>query len=122
MSVAAGELLHNSGALEGGVQAGSADGLLPRFAADHATADNQMIGSCCRRLDFCEALLTAATAYGIAGCWQWKPLLDGKQVGGRGEGAAGLQLLVCWVPSWDSTGRAGSAAGCRLRLGLAAAG
>lgn len=33
------------------------------------------------RLDFCEALLNAATGYGIAGCWQWKPLLDGKQVG-----------------------------------------
>lgn len=91
MSVAAGELRHNSGALEGGVQAGSAAGLLPRFAADHATADNQMIGSCCRRLDFCEALLTAATAYGIAGCWQWKPLLDGKQVGYLGAQASSFR-------------------------------
>ena len=34
------------------------------------------------RLTFCDALLEAATAYGIADCWQWKPLLDGKQVGG----------------------------------------
>lgn len=41
------------------------------------------------RLDFCEALLSAATAYGIAGCWQWKPLLDGKQVGGGGVGREG---------------------------------
>lgn len=57
-----------------------------------AASFSPRVSSCCpacllaaapprRRLDFCETLLQAATAYGISGCWQWKPLLDGKQVG-----------------------------------------
>jgi hypothetical protein len=35
-------------------------------------------------------LLAAAAAFGLEDCWQWKPLLDGKEVrGGRGVGALG---------------------------------
>jgi hypothetical protein len=50
------------------------------------------------RLEFCETLLNAATAYGIDNCWQWKPLLDGKQVGS------------CWVWwFWRITAPASSA-------------
>ena len=35
----------------------------------HAATVSARLTPC--RLDFCEALLSAATAYGIAGCWQW---------------------------------------------------
>lgn len=33
-----------------------------------------------RRLEVCRSLLAAAEAFGIAECWHWKPVLDGKQV------------------------------------------
>lgn len=35
-----------------------------------------------------QLLVSAAEGFGLQECWQWKPLLDGKQVGGRGRGAS----------------------------------
>lgn len=46
------------------------------------------------RLDFCETLLGAATAYGIDGCWQWKPLLDGKQVSSHSRWCGGESVRL----------------------------
>lgn len=34
-----------------------------------------------QHVDTVQALLSAATGFGLEDCWQWKPLLDGKQVG-----------------------------------------
>eukprot|EP00878_Enallax_costatus_P025243 GHUV01027002.1.p1 GENE.GHUV01027002.1~~GHUV01027002.1.p1 ORF type:complete len:128 (-),score=38.50 GHUV01027002.1:209-592(-) len=33
-----------------------------------------------QHVDSVQGLLSAATGFGLADCWQWKPLLDGKQV------------------------------------------
>ncbi|EFN53192.1 hypothetical protein CHLNCDRAFT_137012 [Chlorella variabilis] len=69
-----------------------------------------------RRLDFCEVLLDAATAYGVAGCWQWKPLLDGKQVmAAMGMTAGGPQLgrLLAAAVDWQLAHPAGTADECR---------
>ncbi|KAI7837316.1 hypothetical protein COHA_008831 [Chlorella ohadii] len=72
-----------------------------------------------RRLDFCEALLSAATAYGIAGCWQWKPLLDGKQVMaavGMKSGGPALGKLMEAAVEWQLAHPDGTAEQCREHL------
>lgn len=72
-----------------------------------------------RRLDFCEALLQAATAYGIAGCWQWKPLLDGKQVMqavGMKSGGPALGKLMEAAVEWQLAHPSGTAEECRAWL------
>ena len=33
-----------------------------------------------RLMDMCQLLLSSAAAFGLEECWQWKPILDGKQV------------------------------------------
>lgn len=33
-----------------------------------------------QQVDAVHALLAAAAGFGLEDCWQWKPLLDGKQV------------------------------------------
>lgn len=72
-----------------------------------------------RRLAFCEALMDAATAYGIAGCWQWKPLLDGKQVmaavGMKGGGPQLGKLMEAAV-QWQLAHPDGTAEQCRAWL------
>lgn len=52
-----------------------------------------MGGGC--RLEVCRALVAAAEAFGISDCWTWKPVLDGKQVGGArtSDGVGGGHLL-----------------------------
>ncbi|KAI3436201.1 hypothetical protein D9Q98_002255 [Chlorella vulgaris] len=69
-----------------------------------------------RRLDFCETLLGAATAYGIDGCWQWKPLLDGKQVMaavGMKSGGPQLGKLMAAAADWQLANPQGTAEECR---------
>ena len=32
------------------------------------------------QVEFCDSLEAAVAAFGLEGCWTWKPLLNGKQV------------------------------------------
>jgi hypothetical protein len=54
--------------------------------AGGAAADELGSTAAAARLEAARALLTAVEGYGLAECWSWKPLLDGKQVG-RGKRA-----------------------------------
>jgi hypothetical protein len=79
-------LLHGNPRLGQGLE-GEAAPLSPSDAAAAAAAEEPLDGepdvvATQLRLAFCEALLDAATSYGVADCWQWKPLLDGKQASG----------------------------------------
>jgi tRNA nucleotidyltransferase/poly(A) polymerase len=56
------------------------------------------------RLEVCKELVAAAEAFGIADCWQWKPLLDGKQVMaavGMKQGGPALGKLMDKVVDWQ---------------------
>ena len=33
-----------------------------------------------KRLEICQTLLSSSAAFGLEECWNWKPILDGKQV------------------------------------------
>eukprot|EP00955_Chlamydomonas_euryale_P045772 353231-Chlamydomonas_euryale.AAC.6 len=67
------------------------------------------------RVESARAVLSAVAAFGLEDCWQWKPLLDGKQVGGRAVGWVGRVLKKCegcwqWKP-WLEGKQAGGWAG-----------
>lgn len=49
--------------------------------------------SLARRNEMASQLFSAATAFGLENCWQWKPLMDGKQVCGSTE----TLCLVNWL-------------------------
>lgn len=45
-----------------------------------AAASHDEASESTRRNEICSTLLAAAEAFGLQDCWQWKPLMDGKQV------------------------------------------
>ena len=56
------------------------------------------------RLEVCKELVAAAEAFGLSDCWQWKPLLDGKQVMqtvGMKTGGPALGKLMDRVVNWQ---------------------
>ncbi|GAB4823353.1 hypothetical protein N2152v2_010399 [Parachlorella kessleri] len=71
------------------------------------------------RLEMCRSLLAAAEAFGIADCWHWKPVLDGKQVMaamGMEKGGPALRLLMDRVLDWQLCHPHGTAEECRQYL------
>lgn len=52
----------------------SAGSMSPPGEADDSEA------AAARRLEVCAVLMSAAEAFGLQDCWQWKPLMDGKAV------------------------------------------
>ncbi|PSC76867.1 CCA tRNA nucleotidyltransferase 2 [Micractinium conductrix] len=93
-------LLHSNPAARGQLSGDEAEAAAKAAVQEALDSEAEAAGTQ-RRLDFCEALLGAAVAYGIDGCWQWKPLLDGKQVmaatGMKGGGPALGKLMEAAV-------------------------
>lgn len=72
-----------------------------------------------RRLEVCKELVAAAEAFGLADCWQWKPLLDGKQVMvavGMTQGGPALGKLMDRVVNWQLGHPEGSKDECEAWL------
>jgi tRNA nucleotidyltransferase/poly(A) polymerase len=71
------------------------------------------------RLEVCKELVAAAEAFGIADCWQWKPLMDGKQVMaavGMKQGGPALGKLTDKVVDWQLGNPQGSKDECETWL------
>jgi tRNA nucleotidyltransferase/poly(A) polymerase len=71
------------------------------------------------RLEVCKELVAAAEAFGIADCWQWKPLLDGKRVMtvvGMTQGGPALGKLMDKVVDWQLGNPQGSKEECETWL------
>lgn len=63
-----------------GQKAGSGE-VASSDSAEHPEGDMSP-ESLAKRNEMCARLFSAASAFGLENCWQWKPLMDGKQVGG----------------------------------------
>lgn len=76
--------------------------------AEHSEGDMSP-QSLAKRKEMCARLFSAASAFGLENCWQWKPLMDGKQVGGGRCFLAALAVrksgpsLWKWCGSWVQT-------------------
>ncbi|KAH7619045.1 hypothetical protein Ndes2526B_g05994 [Nannochloris sp. 'desiccata'] len=71
------------------------------------------------RLEVCKELVAAAEAFGIADCWQWKPLMDGKQVMtavGMKQGGPALGKLMDKIVDWQLGNPKGSKDECEAWL------
>jgi tRNA nucleotidyltransferase/poly(A) polymerase len=71
------------------------------------------------RLEVCKELVAAAEAFGIADCWQWKPLMDGKQVMAAVEmkqGGPALGKLMDKIVDWQLANPNGSKDECEAWL------
>jgi len=71
------------------------------------------------RLEVCKELVAAAEAFGIADCWQWKPLMDGKQVMvvvGMTQGGPALGKLMDKIVDWQLKNPNGSKDECEAWL------
>lgn len=69
-----------------GVETGSAEaspssGTAAAAAVGHDPGSQQGPDSTEQHVEEVRGLFSAAAAFGLEDCWQWKPLLDGKQVG-----------------------------------------
>lgn len=63
----------------------------------------------------CRALETAAKAFGIDTCWQWKPVLDGKKVMkvvGLTQGGPKMAKLMEVVVDWQLANPSGTEEEC----------
>lgn len=47
-----------------------------------------------QQVDTVQGLLAAAAGFGLEDCWQWKPLLDGKQVSRDTLAKAAVQVIT----------------------------
>ena len=83
----------------GGRGGGGADGGTPEAAAAAALVSAGQDGEVAAAAEWAAAhagavkeIVAAAHAFGLEDCWQWKPLLDGKEVDFRGPGALAAVL------------------------------
>ena len=77
---------------------------------DQGEAGSQEEAATKQRMEQARLLLSAAAAFGLEGCWQWKPLMDGKQVSTRES--------VAWARSWQLDAEGGRAGACKEGKGL----
>ena len=54
-----------------------------------------------QQLEMCRALEAAVVAFGLQGCWDWKPLLNGNQVRAAAHASevGGWVLCAAWLQS-----------------------
>jgi hypothetical protein len=61
---------------------GQADSPSTSGSGSEPDGDGELAGEAASaRLEMARELLAAVEAYGLAECWTWKPLMDGKKVG-----------------------------------------
>ncbi|MEW5311042.1 MAG: hypothetical protein WDW38_002788 [Sanguina aurantia] len=64
----------------------------------------------------CARLFSAASAFGLESCWQWKPLMDGKQVMallGLTKPGPELGKTLAVVMDWQLMNPAGTLEDCQ---------
>lgn len=80
LGVESGRTGQKGGATRAGDAGSRADSDVAGGDSEHPDADMSP-QSQARRNEMASQLFSAATAFGLENCWQWKPLMDGKQVG-----------------------------------------
>jgi hypothetical protein len=85
-------------------------------SADSSEGNNDGAdSSVLRRVEVCRELAAAVEAFGLADCWQWKPVLDGKRVmqaAGMKQGGPALGLLMSKVSDWQLANPKGGVEEC----------